>query len=305
MFERYTETARRAIFFARYEASQFGSSFIDSEHLLLGLVREGAFLKECLSADSLRSRIEQRRPLQPRVGTSVDLPLSLDGKRILAFGAEEAERLGHHAITPEHLLLGICRVENCLAAELLREQGFRREAVDDFLKSDRQNEPPPFAEEHPAIPDLPVLGPLAEPVAAQALTARRLLLGISEAESERKLKRRGWTRKQAIGHLIDLATAHHQWFARALMEPRVTAVSYPAGDWPAAQNYDLLPWRQLVYLWQQLSQLLVLVLTHTPEARWQTPCRIGIDPPVPVSELAAAYVRRVEEVLAEILTEGR
>lgn len=305
MFERYDEKARRTIFFSRFEARQSGSPFIDTEHLLLGLLHELEFLRDGVSEEAIRHRIAQLRPPGATAGTPADIPLSIDAKRALALAAEAAELLGHEAISPEHLLLGLGRVENTLAAQLLSEQAFRREFVEDFMKSNRHHEPSPFAEEHPVTPDLPALGPLAEPVATQALAARRHLLAITEAEAGRKLKRRGWTRKQAIGHLIDLATAHHHWFARALVEPRVTAVSYPGEHWPAAQNYDLLPWRELVFHWQQISQLLVLVLTHAPEPRWETPCKIGIDPPLPLSGLAVEYVRRVEDVLAEITTDGR
>src|ERR1700743_2900053 len=63
MFERYTEKARRVIFFARYEASQFGSPFIETEHLLLGLLREdkaltNRFLRSHAAVDSIRKQIE-------------------------------------------------------------------------------------------------------------------------------------------------------------------------------------------------------------------------------------------------------
>ena len=83
MFERYTEKARRVIFFARYEASQFGSPYIETEHLLLGLLREdkaltNRFLRSHASVES-RSASKLRRILLPsreKVSTSVDLPLS-------------------------------------------------------------------------------------------------------------------------------------------------------------------------------------------------------------------------------------
>ena len=81
MFERYTEKARRVIFFARYEASQFGSPYIETEHLLLGLLREdkaltNRFLRSHASIDSIRKQIEGRTPIREKASTSVDLPLS-------------------------------------------------------------------------------------------------------------------------------------------------------------------------------------------------------------------------------------
>ena len=65
MFERYTEVARRVIFFARYEASQFGSPYIETEHLLLGLLREDEaltfrFLRSHASVETIRKHIEGR-----------------------------------------------------------------------------------------------------------------------------------------------------------------------------------------------------------------------------------------------------
>ena len=110
MFERYTEKARRVIFFARYEASQYGSPYIETEHLLLGLLREdkalaNRFLRSHGSIESIRKEIEARITVRERISTSVEVPLSQECKRILNFAAEEAERLGHKHVGTEHLLL--------------------------------------------------------------------------------------------------------------------------------------------------------------------------------------------------------
>lgn len=131
MFERYTEKARRVIFFARYEASQFGSPLIDSEHLLLGILRETAHVTKMLpagAAQSIRAQIEARNPGRP-APVGVDLPLSNAAKRVLAYGAEEAERLNHRHIGSEHLFLGLLREKGCLAAELLEPFGVKLEQV--------------------------------------------------------------------------------------------------------------------------------------------------------------------------------
>src|SRR6478752_6276960 len=130
MFERYTERARRVIFFARYEASQFGSTTIETEHLLLGLIREdknltNRFLRNSSSIESIRKEIEGRTTIREKVSTSIDLPLSNECKRILAYAAEEAERLNHRHIGTEHLLLGILREEKSFAADILHERGLR------------------------------------------------------------------------------------------------------------------------------------------------------------------------------------
>jgi ATP-dependent Clp protease ATP-binding subunit ClpC len=128
MFERYTEKARRIIFFARYEASMFGSPYIESEHLLLGILREdkalaNRVLRSYDAIESIRKQIEASTTIREKVSTSVDLPLSHECQRVLAYGAEEAERLNHKHIAPEHMLLGLLREEKCFAAALLRERG--------------------------------------------------------------------------------------------------------------------------------------------------------------------------------------
>src|SRR6516225_11837184 len=109
MFERYTEKARRVIFFARYEASQFGSPYIEPEHMLLGLLREdkaltNRFLRSHASVESIRKQIESHTITGEKTSTSIDLPLSNECKRVLAYAAEEAERLSHRHVGTEHLL---------------------------------------------------------------------------------------------------------------------------------------------------------------------------------------------------------
>ncbi len=138
MFERYTEKARRVIFFARYEASQYGSPYIETEHLLLGLMREdkalaNRFLRSHGSIESIRKEIEARITIRERISTSVEVPLSQECKRVLNFAAEEAERLGHKHVGTEHLLLGILREEKCFGAEILTERGLRLSALREEL----------------------------------------------------------------------------------------------------------------------------------------------------------------------------
>ncbi len=121
MFERYTERARRSIFFARYEASVFGTMEITSEELLLGILREDksiAMLLNAGAAEAIRKEIEAHAPAKgERVSTSVDLPLSQESKRSLAYAAEEAERLSHKHIDTPHLLLGLLRVDDLPGSE--------------------------------------------------------------------------------------------------------------------------------------------------------------------------------------------
>jgi len=135
MFERYTDRARRVIFFARYEASVLASSSIDTEHLLLGLLREGAgiagkiFKRSKLTYEVVRREIEARGRLQAQTSTSVDMPLSPEAKRVLQHASEEAERMDAAHIDIEHLLLGLLRESECLAADILTSKGLHLEEV--------------------------------------------------------------------------------------------------------------------------------------------------------------------------------
>ena len=94
MFERYTERARRVLFFARYEASQLGSISIETEHLLLGLIREGKgltsriFARSHLSLENIRKEIEGRTVFREKVSTSVEIPFSAETKRVLTAYAD-------------------------------------------------------------------------------------------------------------------------------------------------------------------------------------------------------------------------
>src|SRR5438876_8265861 len=139
MFERYTEKARRVIFFARYEASQFGAPAIEPEHLLLGLMREdktltGRFFPRAqVSIESIRKEIEGRTLLREKISTSVELPLAPETKRVLHYAHEESDRLQHRHIGTEHLLLGLLREERSMAAEILYERGLRLNAVRDEI----------------------------------------------------------------------------------------------------------------------------------------------------------------------------
>src|SRR5947209_593146 len=147
MFERYTEKARRVIFFARYEASQFGAPAIEPEHLLLGLMREDKTLtarflaRAQTSLEAIRKEIEGRAPLREKISTSVELPLAPETKRVLAYAHEESDRLQHRHIGTEHLLLGLLREERSMAAEILYERGLRLNAVREEVSRQSGNDP--------------------------------------------------------------------------------------------------------------------------------------------------------------------
>ena len=135
MFERYTEKARRVVFFARYEASQFGAPAIEPEHILLGMMREDKsvtgrfFPRTQISVETVRKEVESRTILRERRPHTEELPLAPETKRVLAFAHEESERFQHRHIGTEHLLLGLLREDRSLAAEILYERGLRLHTV--------------------------------------------------------------------------------------------------------------------------------------------------------------------------------
>jgi ATP-dependent Clp protease ATP-binding subunit ClpC len=129
MFERYTESARRALFLARHEVAQIGGTSIGAEHLLLGLLREPkgvvSQILAPLPVDKIRSDIKARSHFHEKIPTSVEIPFTSEAKRVLNFAAQEADRLLHASISAEHLVLGILREETSVAAAILTTCGFR------------------------------------------------------------------------------------------------------------------------------------------------------------------------------------
>ena len=127
MFERYTEKARRIIFFARYEGSQTGSEYIEPGHLLLGVIREDKPLAS-RALNAVSDEIEGLRRQLTRAGaqkisTSVDMPLSFSSKRVLAYAAEESERMNHEHIDTVHVLMGLVRENDPVITPFLKNHG--------------------------------------------------------------------------------------------------------------------------------------------------------------------------------------
>lgn len=225
MFERYTEKARRVIFFGRYEASQFGSHYIETEHLLLGLLREDKrlthlFLRSHVSVEEIRKKIEQHTIVREKVSTSVDLPLSNESKRVLAYASEEAERLAHKFIGTEHMLLGLLREKDGFAAHLLGEAGV---ALEDARKR--------IAEGVATA----TLGPGAPDIRSQS----REVLEVRERVGP--LKRFAWIKRdwKPIDVLVDQGTGRLH-FDVSLDDPNFKLAGGAwARDWCALCNWEL------------------------------------------------------------------
>jgi hypothetical protein len=139
MFERYSEKARRAIFFARYEASNSGSSTVEAEHLLLGAVRAGGLGPAIL--DAMRAEIKRVSPSGTSVPASADLTVSASFKRVMSDAGREAEALGHKHIDVQHLLLGLMvEGDHSIVPGLLKKHGIDRAQILSSLA-----EIPPYA----------------------------------------------------------------------------------------------------------------------------------------------------------------
>ena len=143
MFERYTDDARRAMFFARHAATLSGSIRIESEHLLFGLVREGGpsllQLVPTLS-EQIRERIPDETSDSESSSPPLIMPLSDECKWILAYAADEADSLKHRHIASEHFLLAILREDSCAAARLLSKLGARLEVLRQRIASETPHE---------------------------------------------------------------------------------------------------------------------------------------------------------------------
>ena len=135
MFNRFTERARKVVILAKEEARRFNHDYIGTEHILLGLIREGegvaatVLQKLGLSLENIRLEIEKL--VQPGPATQIigDIPFTPRAKKALELAAEEARSLGHNYIGTEHLLLGLIREGEGIASQVLLNLGLDLNSV--------------------------------------------------------------------------------------------------------------------------------------------------------------------------------
>ncbi len=302
MFERYTERARRSIFFARYEASELGTSEITGEELLLGILREDKTVAIQLNpgaAEAIRKELEQLAPpKEERLPTSVDMPVGEEVQRALACAAEEAEAMHHKHIDTPHLALGLLRVEDGLAAKLLRKHGLVDERYRKMVAEPQSEEP---LSPIPAAPIETSLDSVASALQRLVDDTEGRLRAHGETYGSHQLSSNAWTRKEGLGHLIDRAILHVQLVTQALMESRLKAPGFPGDDAAAVQLYADFPWEETVDLWVLLNRLLIHMLLRIPEDKLGAPCRIGTAEPVPLVRLMEAYVKYCQDFVRRIL----
>ncbi len=129
MFNKFTERARKVILLAKEEAKRFNHDYIGTEHILLGLIREGegvaaAVLQKLgLSPEKIRLEVEKLVQSGPTTMVSGDIPFTPKAKKVIELAMEEARSLGHNYIGTEHLLLGLIREGEGVASQVLMNLG--------------------------------------------------------------------------------------------------------------------------------------------------------------------------------------
>jgi len=135
MFNRFTERARKVILLAKEEAKRFNHDYIGTEHILLGLIREGEGVASAvlaslgLTSDKIRLEVEKLVQPGPATVVSGDIPFTPKAKKVIELSMEEARSLGHNYIGTEHLLLGLIREGEGVASQVLLNMGLDLDKV--------------------------------------------------------------------------------------------------------------------------------------------------------------------------------
>ncbi|NRA39610.1 MAG: AAA family ATPase, partial [Planctomycetes bacterium] len=135
MFDKFTDRARKIIALAQKEAERFNHDYIGTEHILLGLVKEGSGVAVTalnnlgVDVDKVRNEVEKLVTTQSADGPSTPLPFTPQAKKVLELASEEARHLGHPYIGTEHILLGLLRENESVAAQVLINLDLKLEDV--------------------------------------------------------------------------------------------------------------------------------------------------------------------------------
>jgi len=150
MFDRFTDRAKKVMNLARQEAQRFNHEYLGTEHILLGLVQEGSgvaanVLKNmAIDLSKIRNEVEKIVKTGPSMVTMGQLPFTPRAKKVLELSMEEASNLGHNYIGTEHLLLGLIKENEGIAAQVMLNLGVKledvREEVLEFLGADATEE---------------------------------------------------------------------------------------------------------------------------------------------------------------------
>src|SRR5712672_4025217 len=135
MYERFTDRARKVMQLANQEAQRFNHEYVGTEHVLLGLIKEGsgvaANVLRNLDVDlrKIRNEVEKIVQAGPEMVTMGKLPQTPRAKKVIEYAIEEARNLNHNYVATEHLLLGLLREQEGVAAQVLMNLGLKLEEV--------------------------------------------------------------------------------------------------------------------------------------------------------------------------------
>jgi len=156
MMERFTDRARKAMAFANQEAQRFHHEYLGTEHVLLGIVTEGSGVGACVLKDlgvdpcTVGPVVEKLVKRGPEAATLGKLPQTPGAKKVIEYAIEEARSLDHHYVGTEHLLLGLLRVKDGVALQVLTALEVRPEAIRDEVLNVLGG----GAKDEPCAPDL-------------------------------------------------------------------------------------------------------------------------------------------------------
>lgn len=219
MFEKFTERARKVMNYSRQEAQRLNSEFIGTEHMLLGIIDEGggvaAKVLKNLNIDLKRVRQEIEKLITPSTSPTVtlgQLPFSPRAKRVIELAGEAASMLGHDIIGTEHLLLGLLKENEGIAAQVLINLGLKLDEVRDMVLEVLG------ANVEPIIPEVPIsaepetgymitLSPgLTKKQVDEVVSAIRMIKCVVKVEKARGL----WIDHKTFETMIDLAAKSRQ-----------------------------------------------------------------------------------------------
>src|SRR3977135_3840756 len=141
MYERFTDRARKVMQLANQEAQRFNHEYIGTEHILLGLVKEGsgvaANVLKNLDIDLRKIRLEVEKIVQsgPDMVTMGKLPQTLRAKKVIEYSIEEARNLNHNYVGTEHLLLGLLPEQEGVAAQVFMNLGLKLDDVREEVRN--------------------------------------------------------------------------------------------------------------------------------------------------------------------------
>jgi Clp amino terminal domain, pathogenicity island component/UvrB/uvrC motif len=208
MYERFTDRARKIMQLANLEAQRFNHGYIGTEHILLGLIKEGsgvaANVLKNLNTDLRKIRLEVEKIVLPAPdeARSGKLPLTPRVKKVIEYAIEEARNLGHNYVGSEHLLLGLVREEEGVAAQVLLNLGLKLSTVRQEVLSllghnlQEKDEPVPLTGDESSVQDLVMPGPLGAALAELDSQLRALTRAKEEAVAEQDFERAAHLRDQ-------------------------------------------------------------------------------------------------------------